>query len=46
MRAHGTSIVTAADAFHFDDVRAEIAEDHAGRGPGHDGAQVKYANAL
>jgi hypothetical protein len=46
MRAHGAAIFAPADAFHFDDIRAQIAKDHARRGTGHDGAQVKYANAL
>jgi hypothetical protein len=46
MRAHGSSVFAAADAFHFDNVRAQIAQYHTRRGAGHDGAQVKYANAL
>ena len=46
MRAHRTAIFAAAGAFHFDDVGAQVGQDHAGGGAGDDGAQVENANTF
>jgi hypothetical protein len=46
MRTHCAAVFTAADAFHFDDLRAQVGQNHAGGGAGDDGAEVEDAYAL
>ena len=45
MRTHGAAIFTAS-AFYFDNVGAQIGENHAGGGAGDDAAQVKDADTF
>src|SRR5207245_7415027 len=45
MRWHSTGIVTAVDPLDFDDIGAQIGQDHGGRRPGHNRAEVQNAYA-
>ena len=46
MRTHRAAIFAAADAFHFDDLGAQVGQNHAGGGAGDNGAQVEDANTF
>ena len=45
MGRHSTGVVTAVDPLDFDDIGAKIGEDHGGRRPGHNGAEVQNTYA-
>jgi hypothetical protein len=46
MRTHRSAVFAATGAFHFDDVGAQVGQNHTGGGAGDDAAQVEDANTL